>query len=326
MWRTITAIAVSLVVPLMIEATGLATPRDHASHILIPAAISADGGNGTKFRSDIRITNLRGTPQLVVIYWLPAGVGGVERFELVELQSGETLESDDFVHEVLNASGLGAIGVGGLNEETDPDPNAMLHVTSRVWTPQPGTAGTSSQALAPIPVSDIESTHVFIKGHRRNEQYRTNVGIVNLDDADHHYLVTVSGEVMTLLPEEYSVTVPGESVIQIPTQVASRRTSCASTWCRRPSKERRPLPSGSRTRRASTTSRATAGPRSARISIPGRERSEGREAQDPPCTGHAAAIETLPDASPNPAFDFQEFKGTERPLASAPDPESGTRR
>lgn len=217
MWRTITAIAVSLVVPLMIEATGLATPRDHASHILIPAAISADGGNGTKFRSDIRITNLRGTPQLVVIYWLPAGVGGVERFELVELQSGETLESDDFVHEVLNASGLGAIGVGGLNEETDPDPNAMLHVTSRVWTPQPGTAGTSSQALAPIPVSDIESTHVFIKGHRRNEQYRTNVGIVNLDDADHHYLVTVSGEVMTLLPEEYSVTVPGESVIQIPT-------------------------------------------------------------------------------------------------------------
>lgn len=101
MWRTITAIAVSLVVPLSIEATGIATPRDHASHILIPAAISADGGNGTNFRSDIRITNLRGTPQLVVIYWLPAGVGGVEKFELVELQSGETLESDDFVNEVL---------------------------------------------------------------------------------------------------------------------------------------------------------------------------------------------------------------------------------
>ncbi|MHB9020173.1 MAG: hypothetical protein ACYC3G_04905 [Minisyncoccota bacterium] len=217
MLRTLATIAASLVLTVAVEAGGLSTPRAYSNRILIPAAISADGANGTTFRSDIRLTNQSDRPQRVQLDWLPRdGAPGTAVVTIVELDPHETLASDDFVLEVMNRGGLGAILVNGIDETGAADPDARLHATARVWTPQPGSEGTSSQSFSPIPLKDVVSDKLFIVGHRRNEQYRTNIGIVNLDSGTHTFLVTVSGETPTLVPEEYRVTVPGFAMVQFP--------------------------------------------------------------------------------------------------------------
>lgn len=222
MLKTISTVALSLIVTTTAAASGLSTPRAHADQILIPAAISAEGANGTIFRSDIRITNQRGEhTQSVLLAWLPQDglpnpAGSATFVTIVDIEPYQTLAADDFVHEVMNRGGLGAILVQGLDEFGQADPDARLHATARVWTPNPSNGGTSSQSLAPIALKDIANEKLFILGHRRNEQYRTNVGIVNLDSEAHTFLVTVSGETPTLLPEEYRVTVPGSAMVQFP--------------------------------------------------------------------------------------------------------------
>ena len=217
MLRTIATIAAALVFTVAVEAGGLSTPRAYSNRILIPAAISAEGANGTTFRSDIRITNQSDRPQRVQLDWLPRdGAPGPAFVTIVEILPYQTLASDDFVHEVMNRGGLGAILVNGIDETGAADPDARLHATARVWTPQPGSEGTSSQSFSPIPLRDVVNDKLFILGHRRNEQYRTNVGIVNLDSGVHTFLVTVSGETPTLVPEEYRVSVPGFAMVQFP--------------------------------------------------------------------------------------------------------------
>jgi hypothetical protein len=206
-------------------ATGLATPRPWSDQILVPAAISAAGANDTWFRSDIRLTNMHfDRSQRVSIQWLPAGGGAIAAFVTeVTLEGGSSVTSNDFVREVMNRGGLGAIVFQGLTADGAPDPHARLHATSRIWTHQPGSDGTSSQTLTPVPFRDVVSEHVVILGHQRNEHYRTNVGIVNLDATNAQtFLVTVSGENPTLLPEIYRVTVPPLAMIQFPTSGAEQ--------------------------------------------------------------------------------------------------------
>jgi hypothetical protein len=222
MLKTITTVALSLIVTTTAAASGLSAPRAYADQILIPAAISAEGSNGTMFRSDIRITNQRGDrTQRVLLSWLPQDglpnpAGEPAFVTMVDIPSHQTLAADDFVQEVMNRGGLGAIVIQGLDESGQVDPEARLHATARVWTPQPSSEGTSSQSFAPIALKDVVNEKLFIIGHRRNDQYRTNVGIVNLDSDAHTFLVTVSGETPTLLPEEYRVTVPGLAMVQFP--------------------------------------------------------------------------------------------------------------
>jgi hypothetical protein len=132
-----------------IFAGGLATPEPWSNQVLIPAAISAPGANGTFFRSDIRITNQRtDAAQAVALEWLPLnGEPAAAFITTIELEPGETLTSEDFVRDVMIRENLGAILVRGVDAAGEVDPDARIHVTSRIWTPQPGLAGTSSQTL-----------------------------------------------------------------------------------------------------------------------------------------------------------------------------------
>ena len=209
---------ICLVPALHILAGGLATPEPWSNQLLIPAAISAPGANGTFFRSDIRITNQRtDAAQAVKLEWLPQNGGPAGAFTTtIELEPGETLTSEDFVRDVMRLDDLGAILVRGVDASGQTDPDARIHATSRIWTPQPGLGGTSSQTLSPIPVSNIYGRTVVILGHRRDDQYRTNVGIVNLDGGEHTFLVTASGETPTLVPEIYRITVPPFALVQFP--------------------------------------------------------------------------------------------------------------
>jgi hypothetical protein len=161
----------------------LVVPRSSAPVILIPAAGSLQGANGTFFRSDLTLLNYRASAQRVQLQWMPQNVaGGTIAPVVITIPAQSGINSEDFVAAVLNQSGIGAILITALMAQgTATDGNAQLFATSRIWTPQPNAAtGTNSQQFNGIPVSDINSGTLAILGQRRDSRYRTNVGIVNL--------------------------------------------------------------------------------------------------------------------------------------------------
>ena len=159
----------------------LVQPLSGAPQILIPVAGNVPGLNATHFRSDIAVINLRNATQRVRFDWLPQS-GGATRAPLsLDLAPLSAIRVEDFVGEVLQMNGLGSIIVTGMTSADTADLNAVLYVTSRIWTPQPNTNGTTSQSLPTIPVSTINTPAASIFGLRRAALYRVNVGIVNLD-------------------------------------------------------------------------------------------------------------------------------------------------
>src|SRR6266550_2471943 len=108
-----------------------------APQILIPAAGSVQGLNGTFFRSDIAVFNYRDVPQDVLLEWLPqgtSGVGGPSVLITINARSG--IISQDFVTVFLHQSGLGAILMSAMTSGSLAEANGALFATARIWTPQ----------------------------------------------------------------------------------------------------------------------------------------------------------------------------------------------
>jgi hypothetical protein len=189
------AIVATLAVLIAGAASGqLVALRPSTQQFLIPAAGAQAGNGGTFFRSDITIVNYRAAEQRIRLQWLPQDVnGGSGPAVEVTIAASSGIASEDFVTNVMQRSGLGAILVTAIDANGQPDSGAQLVGTSRIWTPQPGTAGTTSQSLPSIATTDISSSAVSILGARRDTRYRTNVGIVNLSGDVQTFQVVVFG-------------------------------------------------------------------------------------------------------------------------------------
>jgi hypothetical protein len=189
------AIIATVAVLIAASASGqLVITRPSSAQFLIPAAGVQAGNGGTFFRSDITIINYRAADQRLRLQWLPQSASGVG-VPAVEMTiaASSGFASEDFVTNVMHQSGLGAILVSAIDGTGALDQSAILVATSRIWTPQPGSGGTTSQSLPSISTSDIASSAPIILGARRDSRYRTNVGIVNLFDSAQTYQVIVTG-------------------------------------------------------------------------------------------------------------------------------------
>lgn len=169
--------------------------RSSASQLLIPAAGAVDGGNGTFFRSDITLINYRASAQRVRLQWLPQNTSGVGLPAVETSINGSSgISSEDFVTNIMQRTGLGAILVTGITSGGDPDPAAQLVATSRIWSNQPGTSGTTSQSLPSVATADIVNNGTLtILSSRRDSRYRTNAGIVNLSQDTQRFQVFSGG-------------------------------------------------------------------------------------------------------------------------------------
>src|SRR5437867_12482271 len=94
-----------------------------------PQLLSTPGANGTFFKSDITLGNFAARPQTVRLQWLPQGVSSTFSTTIM-LGALSFIRSDDFVHDHLGQSGLGAILVTGITSGGDVDPTASLYVAS----------------------------------------------------------------------------------------------------------------------------------------------------------------------------------------------------
>lgn len=171
----------------------LVVPQSAAPQIVIPVTGNAPGANGTYFRTDISVINLRNAAQRVALYWLPQGVAGSAAPDrAIDLNPLSGFSSEDFVGEILGKTGLGAILFVAVNADGTPDPNGLLHVTSRIWTPRPdGSAGTMSQTFpALVRGGSSPSAVKAVFGQRRTGQYRLNAGVMNPASATQRFRIT----------------------------------------------------------------------------------------------------------------------------------------
>jgi hypothetical protein len=205
---------------LLICASASAELTGPVARIVIPAAGSVAGLNGTFFHSEIAVFNYRQTAQNVALQWLPQGQSGIGETALViGIQPLSGVFSQDFVSEVLHRGGLGAITVTALTPDFQPDPNGALVVTSRIWSPQASNPmGTVSQTFPAIDATKINSTSVAILGQRISDQYRTNVGIVNLSTSEQVFEVLQNSDDPTFAPVLQTVTVPPRAMQQVTLQ------------------------------------------------------------------------------------------------------------
>lgn len=181
-----------------------------AQQYILPAAGSTPGANGTYFRSDVAIWNFRAESQRIVMRWLPQGSSGVGLPPVeITVAAFSGLQDDDFVANVMHRQGLGAIFFLAVRPDGTPDSGARLNIQSRIWTPQPGTRGFTSQSFDAIRVTQISGSTRVITNQRSDFRYRMNVGLVNLDTTSAHTWQLVTGSSTT------SVTVPAFSMHQV---------------------------------------------------------------------------------------------------------------
>ena len=162
---------------------------------LFAAAGSVQGANGTFFRSDVTIINHRSVDQRIAVGWLAAGVdNSTAPLQYFTIPARTPVILADFVGQTLGKSGLGAVIVFGQTSTGDADAAAQLDGFSRIWTNQPGAQGTVSQGFPSVSLLDsIGSLTAYALGNRHDSQYRTNVGVVNLDSVAHTWTVSVNG-------------------------------------------------------------------------------------------------------------------------------------
>jgi hypothetical protein len=187
-------LALTLLLASLPLSANLVQPLGSSTQIVIPAAGSTAGANGTFFRTEVTILNYRDSNQAIQVLWMPQGGTAVVSPEMtINARSG--VASQDFVGQVLGQTGLGSIVISAVLPGTNTlDTAARLYVTARIWTPQPGTTGTTSQTFSTIPLASLNSTRQAMVGIRRDTQYRLNIGLVNLDNTrSQTFLVTLGG-------------------------------------------------------------------------------------------------------------------------------------
>ncbi|MEA2415387.1 MAG: hypothetical protein QOI58_2044 [Thermoanaerobaculia bacterium] len=184
--------------------------------LLIPAAGSVPGGGGSLFfRSDVTLVNYAATPQVVMVGLWPQGGsnGDFLHYKSISLPPQQFVTFQDFVGTTLGLNTLGSLiflPFAGNNL----DFNAAMDGFSRIYTKQPGSTGTVSQpfdAVDPDNFSVALTEKAIALGLRQDANYRTNFGIVNIDDTDHTFKVSFVGE---KLQTTVTVTVKGFGMIQ----------------------------------------------------------------------------------------------------------------
>jgi hypothetical protein len=185
-----------------------------SDNFIFAAAGSVQGAGGTFFRSDVTITNHRSVAQRIGISFMAQGVDNSNAPILEDtLPASTPVVYRDFVGVALGETGLGSVIVFGVKANGDLDPDAVLDGFSRIWTPQPGSAGSVSQGFPSVAFQDsLGSIAAYAQGLRHDTSFRTNAGIVNLDTATHTWTVDANGT--SGHRTSFTVTVPPLSMKQ----------------------------------------------------------------------------------------------------------------
>ena len=177
-------LTLALATPVAAESVTASAALDtDTTQFLIPIAGNVRGARGEHFRTDLTVINFKGTPQLVRIEWIPrpgAPAATIER--TIPFLGFSTWQ--DFVGTELDLEGAGALLVTALTTGGALDPSGQIEGFARIWNYMEciDLVGTVSQAVSALSMDGWRNgSPAYVHGVRQTSQYRTNVGIVNLD-------------------------------------------------------------------------------------------------------------------------------------------------
>lgn len=162
---------------------------------VFPIAGSGGGANGTFFRSEAIVVNNRGIAQNVAFFFFPLGGGSsncTRPSVTKRLEANTWYLYTDLVQDVFNTSGFGAVIALGVTSNGSPDSNAQIDGNARIWTPQPGTSGTTSQNFPSMSLQ-MPGGAQWTFGLRSDEFYRSNWGIFNYGLVARTFDISVNG-------------------------------------------------------------------------------------------------------------------------------------
>lgn len=182
--------------------------------IVFPAAGNVRGAGGEFFRSDVTLISYDEIDhQHLAVFWLQNGAQttsppGVE----VTLEPNTYYNFEDFVGRTLQITNqLGTIVIFPVNDDGSDDFEAAIDGFSRIWTNQPNAQGTVAQPFEPADPYKFDAyPTASIMGLRHDTQYRSNFGLVNINDEALTFTVRFLGEGAT---NEQSITVPGGGMV-----------------------------------------------------------------------------------------------------------------
>jgi hypothetical protein len=154
--------------------------------VLLPVVINSAGLNNTFFKTDGFFANFRNVEQQVLVRFITQGVSAVGQPVLREsIGALSNIAADDIFgpESGLTLTGVAALLITAVLPDTNTvDTSGQLLAQFRIWTPQPGSAGTTSFGAWGPPSDNIHGLNGAIAlGLRQNAAFRTNVGVVNLD-------------------------------------------------------------------------------------------------------------------------------------------------
>lgn len=149
---------------------------------LIPAVAHSPGANGTYWQSDITIVNPSlQTDANVNLYFIKQGDGdcNFEGFNNIKIEKREEVRLKDVVYKILGREGMGAIWVTS---------DIAVVPSSRTYNTAIG-IGTYGQYVPAIEKEKIykDNKGVVLSNLTWNDEYRTNIGLVNIEDEDKRF-------------------------------------------------------------------------------------------------------------------------------------------
>jgi uncharacterized repeat protein (TIGR01451 family) len=231
-----TTVSVSLVQPVL--PTPKSSPPPDA--LIIPAVAHADGA-GSKFESDVRVTNT--SPQVLryQITFTPSGDEGNKNGKqtTIEIEPGRTLALDDILgtwfSSSFTSSVIGSLEIRPLTATTATTsssavtgvPNAVTFASSRTFNFTPN--GTFGQFIPAIPFANFigrstdpsKPSVLSLQQIAQSSAFRTNLGFVEGSGQPATLLVTVFGD-NGLKATEFNVSLAGGQHLQLNSFLASK--------------------------------------------------------------------------------------------------------
>ena len=148
---------------------------------VIPAAASVRGNYGSDWRTDVVIHNPSQDTLVVTLELLGPAPPDLQTAVLPEaLEPGQTLVLEDMVASFFPDHSSGAVV---MTARTAEGRQAPIIVTSRIWTDSSDDIGTFGQGIPSLAWEEdgaLNDPEKILIGLERSENYRTNIGLVNL--------------------------------------------------------------------------------------------------------------------------------------------------
>lgn len=178
---------------------------------VLPVIGNTSGEAGTLYSSEMTLTNERDAQQQVIVAWFPRASAAPALFRVV-LPPGDVKIWD--VNKQFGVDGIGALAIIPVDDNGQPDGNATIHGSARIWSHPGDGRAPFSQAVGAVRSTLLDPhARAAVTGIAQDAQTRINVGIVNLSAEAHQFTIQMNGERGSA---QLTFAVPALSIVQMP--------------------------------------------------------------------------------------------------------------